>query len=212
MRVNAYIDGFNLYYSLKELKNNAFKWLDLRKMCSLFLDKEDILNEVYYFTAYTNFDYAKKARHQIYTKALENSNVRTILGKFKKKYPKCKICGGKYQTYEEKESDVNIAIQLLEDAFLNKIDKAFLITADTDLNSTIVKFRQLFPNKRLILLVPPKRVKQSYDLQKKANAWFEIKARHIRQSLLPNNIKGIVNPFTALLRTSTSKSSAISSK
>lgn len=68
MRVNAYIDGFNLYYSLKELHNDTFKWLDLRKMCSLFLDGQDELKEVNYFTAYTDFDYAKKAKHKIYTK------------------------------------------------------------------------------------------------------------------------------------------------
>ena len=195
MRVNAYIDGFNLYYSLKELHNDTFKWLDLRTMCSLFLEKQDELKEVYYFTAYTDFDYAKRTKHKLYTKALMSVNVCTILGKFKKKFPKCKICGTKYQTYEEKESDVNIAIQLLEDAFLDKMDKAFLITAGTDLNSTIVKFRQLFSNKRLILLVPPNRVKQSYDLQKKANAWFEIKTRHIRKSLLSNKVNGVANPF-----------------
>ncbi|KGI56049.1 hypothetical protein LR59_01980 [Campylobacter sp. MIT 97-5078] len=49
------------------------------------------------------------------------------------------------------------------------MDKVFLVTADTDLNSTIVRFKQLFPDKKIILLIPPKRLKQSYELQQNAN-------------------------------------------
>lgn len=118
MSVNAYIDGFN-----KSLKDNSLKWLDLGKMCSLFLKNEDVLKEVYYFTAYTDFDYNKKLKHQSYIEALKTSNVEAILGKFKKKYPSVK-CSQTYLTYEEKESDVNITIQMLEDAFLDRMDKA----------------------------------------------------------------------------------------
>lgn len=72
MRVNAYIDGFNLYYSIKSLKDNSLKWLNLRKMCSLFLKNEDVLKEVYYFTAYTDFDYNKKLKHQSYVRSSKN--------------------------------------------------------------------------------------------------------------------------------------------
>ena len=92
-RVNAYIDGFNLYYAIKYLNNPNFKWLDLRKMCSCFLKAEYTLNDVYYFSAYTNFYPRKRAKHQLYTQALEQSSkTKVILGKFKKKKPKCGKC------------------------------------------------------------------------------------------------------------------------
>ncbi|WP_231549662.1 NYN domain-containing protein [Campylobacter sp. MIT 97-5078] len=121
-------------------------------------------------SAYTNFNPHKKAKHQLYTQALEQlSKTKVILGKFKKKKPRYGKCDQQYDTCEEKESDVNIAIQILEDAFLDRMDKVFLVTADTDLNSTIVRFKQLFPDKKIILLIPPKRLKQSYELQQNAN-------------------------------------------
>lgn len=51
-RVYAYIDGFNLYHSIVELKTpnkNRLKWLDIRALCSLFAKGD--LREVYYFSA-----------------------------------------------------------------------------------------------------------------------------------------------------------------
>lgn len=196
MRINAYIDGFNLYYSIRELQEQRLKWLDLRKLCSHFIKNNDNLKEVYYFTALFKIDYNKKQRHKDYIEALkEHSQIEVILGKFKKKFLKCKLCSEQYQTYEEKESDVNIAIQLLEDAFLDKFDKAFLVSADTDLTSTIRKIRQLFPNKEIILLIPPKRRTQSYELSQIANGWIEIKKSHIRNSLLPKQVGNISSPY-----------------
>lgn len=196
MRINAYIDGFNLYYAIREFKEQEFKWLDLKKLCACFVKNDDILNDVYYFSALASFDYEKKQRHERYIKALkQHSQVKVILGKFKKKFLKCRLCHAQYQTYEEKESDVNIAIQILEDAFLNKFDKAFLLTADTDLTSTVRKIRQLFNDKEIILLIPPNRRKHSNELAQAANTWREIKKSHIRNSLLPQKIGSIISPY-----------------
>lgn len=98
MIVNAYIDGFNLYHSLCELNykkchGNANKWLNLRKLCETFLEKDDELKDVYYFSALPNhLGIEKLNRHTLYTRALQSVNVKTVLGKFKKKEPMCKMC------------------------------------------------------------------------------------------------------------------------
>lgn len=188
MRTNAYIDGFNLYHSILSFNDRRLKWLNLRSLCENFLRDDDKLNEVYFFSAYLTHIQDKFTRHFNYVKALQSVGVTPIMGKFKKKYPKCKICFNEYQTYEEKESDINIAITLLRDAFLNKFDKAFLITADTDLVSTIKMVKELFPQKRIILLIPPKRRKYANELIQTANANFEIKKTDLLSSLLPDTI------------------------
>ncbi|PPB58463.1 NYN domain-containing protein [Campylobacter hyointestinalis] len=188
MRVYAYIDGFNLYHSILSFNEPRLKWLNLRSLCESFLQKGDELNEVYFFSAYLTHIQDKFSRHFNYVKALQSVGVTPVMGKFKKKYPKCKICFNKYQTYEEKQSDINIAITLLRDAFLDKFDKAFLITADTDLVSTIKMIKELFPKKPVILLIPPKRRKYANELIQTANANFEIKKANLLKSLLSDTI------------------------
>ena len=54
-------------------------------------------------------------------------------------------------------TDVNIAIELLTDALQDNFDIALLISADGDLVSPVKKVKQLFPNKRVIVVFPPKR-------------------------------------------------------
>ena len=189
MKTNAYIDGFNLYHSILPFNDNRLKWLNLRSLCEKFLQSGDALNDVYFFSAYLTHNQEKFSRHINYVKALKSANVIPVMGKFKKKFPNCKNCGANYLSYEEKQSDINIAITLLKDAFLDKFDKAFLVTADTDLVSTIKMIKGLFPQKRIILLIPPKRRKYATELIQTANASLEIKKSHISNSLFEDEIK-----------------------
>jgi hypothetical protein len=46
-----------------------------------------------------------------------NPKFKLILGKYLRKTFKCKECGFLNDTYEEKESDVRIATQVVADAF-----------------------------------------------------------------------------------------------
>ncbi len=121
--------------------------MDLRALISCYLEDGDVLGRVYYFSALLESNPEKKDRHLKYINTLKTKGVTAVLGKFKKKSLKCKSCNAFYTTYEEKQSDVNIAIQMLEDAFLNRYDKIILVSADTDFVSTIKKIRNLFPKK-----------------------------------------------------------------
>jgi len=49
-RVIAYIDGFNLFYS--SLKGTKYKWLDIWSMCSAFLQPNQELVAIKYFSAH----------------------------------------------------------------------------------------------------------------------------------------------------------------
>ena len=146
MRVNAYIDGYNLYHAEVKLKDNRLKWVNLRALCQHFCDEGDKLDKVYYFTAYAkHIEGGGKDRHKIYIyDFLKDFGVEATFGFF--------------NTFEgkttEKQTDVNLALQLFEDAIKDNYDKAILLSRDTDFIPAIDRVKKL--GKEILLLLPPK--------------------------------------------------------
>ncbi|MCU0599951.1 MAG: NYN domain-containing protein, partial [Desulfobacterales bacterium] len=141
-RVSFFIDGFNVYHSLKPFdtskhsfitKYKKYLWLDFYSLSQRFVAKNDQIADVYYFTAMAYWKPDAEARHRILIEALRHRGVKVILGKFKEKDRFCKFCRAQYKEHEEKQTDVNIAVYLLNEAFKNSYDKAILLTNDTDL-------------------------------------------------------------------------------
>ena len=86
IRICVYIDGYNLYHAIDNLRDDKLKWLDLRKLMSNFVDPNiHSLRDIYYFSAYATWKEKAHERHRLYEQALINSGVKTIMGKFKKK-------------------------------------------------------------------------------------------------------------------------------
>lgn len=50
-RTICYIDGFNLYYGIREIGRRDCYWLDVRAMARQLLAKEQVLSGTKYFTA-----------------------------------------------------------------------------------------------------------------------------------------------------------------
>jgi uncharacterized LabA/DUF88 family protein len=146
MKTVVYFDAFNFYFGA--IKGTPFRWVDLGKLCSFLLPNNQI-TVIKYFTARVRpqpHDPDQPVRQQIYWRAL-----RTL--------PILSICEGHFLVHtvsmplaqppaggprfadvikvEEKGSDVNLATQLLCDAFRNKFEVAVLITGDSDLVSPL---------------------------------------------------------------------------
>lgn len=147
-RVIAYIDGFNLYYN--SLKGTSNKWLDIYSLCNSFLKKHQKLVAVKYFSARvssTPDDPNKTNRQLVYLNALKvNPDVDVKLGFFsihKVQMPQADLFyNGKINLVdviktEEKGTDVNLAVQLVTDAFENKFDYAMLFSNDSDMAEAI---------------------------------------------------------------------------
>ena len=83
-------------------------------------------------------------------------------------------------------TDVNIAAQLLSDAYDDKFDTALVISGDSDLTTPIKMVLERFPQKRVIVAFPPGR--RSDQLRKTATACFTIGEAKLRQNRLPNTI------------------------
>jgi len=87
-------------------------------------------------------------------KALKTANVKVILGNFKKKDRSCNNCSSSWVAHEEKETDVNISIRLIDMTYKNSFDRVLLITGDTDLAPALRMVRQIAPTKQITIVLP----------------------------------------------------------
>ena len=112
MRIISYIDGFNLYHAIDNLKRPALKWLDLWSLTNSLARSGETVSEVNYFSAYATWRPDAYKRHIEYVKALEHAGVKCIMGHFKSKNRTCLSCGATWTQHEEKETDVHIAARI----------------------------------------------------------------------------------------------------
>jgi uncharacterized LabA/DUF88 family protein len=63
------------------------------------------------------------------------------MGQFKNKPKQCLKCGTKWMNHEEKETDVNLALALLDLAYKDLYDHAFLLSRDSDLAPAVHKVK-----------------------------------------------------------------------
>jgi len=189
-RVACFVDGFNLYHALNSLGRPHLKWIDLRRLTEHFIDpsKHD-LTSVVYFSAFATWLEGPYERHMQYVAALKATGTIAVMGHFKSKDRVCKRCNHVYVGHEEKETDVNIAVWLVSEAYKNNYDEAFIVSRDSDLTPAIKLVLDEFPHKRVKAICPPglghcKEIAQLVGQKKLAS----IKPVHLERSLLPEVI------------------------
>ena len=195
-RTIVYIDGFNFYYRC--LRNTPYKWLDLSKFANTILstDKHEIL-KIKFFTAKINqrsVDPQAPQRQESYLKALENfcPNVEIIYGHFlshSAKRPLSPPSKGWVDVMltEEKGTDVNLAVHLLNDAWQDAYDCGVVVSNDSDLAEAMKLAKQ--QNKKIGWLVTGNQ-HPSQVLSKIADFRKEIRKTLLSISQLPDTIPG----------------------
>lgn len=185
-RVIVYIDGFNLYFGIKEAGFEQYKWLDLHLLAFNLLQSNQELVEVKYFTSRVSNNPDKQKRQSTYIDALEIKNVQIFYGHYQSGNIECKRCGNNWRTYNEKMTDVNIATQMLIDAYQDRFDMAMLISGDSDLVPPIKAIHTLFERKRVFVAFPPRRSNSSVSLIAKGS--LTIGRKKLLDSQLPEEL------------------------
>lgn len=199
-RVIAYIDGFNLYFGLRESSLRRYYWLNLRALAENLLRADQQLVYTKYFTARISGGWAgdspkwarhldvKRRRQSVFLDALDTlEEFQRYDGHFLGKTIRCRACGATWRTHEEKMTDVQIATEMLTDAFNDRFDTALLISADSDLVPPTLAVRRMFPEKRILVAFPPSRT--SVELGKAANASLVIGRAKLARSQFPDLVK-----------------------
>ena len=187
-RVIGYIDGFNLYFGLKASKWQRYYWLNLQLLVANLLKPDQELVLTKYFTSRVSYPPEKQQRQSTFIEALETlDNFEIFYGKYQPNPRRCNKCGFKDYVPNEKMTDVNIAVEMMTDAFQDTFDSALLMSADSDLTAPVRSIRRLFPEKRIVLAFPPQRF--SAELAKQGNAHFNIGRANVAKSLFPNEVQ-----------------------
>ena len=145
------------------LKRTAHKWLDLKALFSNLLDSSHQIQKIKYFTAHISSregNNDSRLRQKYYLQAIAHY------------IPELKIHYGHYLTHEinakvvtpppnfikvykteEKGSDVNLALHVLNDAWLNAYDCAVIVSNDSDLSEAL-RFVKKQTDKTIGLIFP----------------------------------------------------------
>ena len=189
-RVIAYVDGFNLYYGLREQGWRRFYWLNIRRLMEGLLKPNQQLISTKYFTSLvspTPSDPDKNRRQVAYLDALRTiPDFRIIYGHYLHNTQRCRKCGATWVVPDEKMMDVNIATELMVDAFQDSLDTALVVSADSDLSGPIEAVHRFFPGKRVIVFFPPGR--SSKRLMQVAHGFFKIRRNTLAQSQFPDHV------------------------
>lgn len=161
-RVTFYVDGFNFYFGLKRTKRidsdwKKFYWIDMVRLCESFLGLDQQLERVIYFTA-SPLSPLKNSRQSAFlnaNKLLNGDRFEIVRGKYLEKHIICPYCKGDISRPEEKKTDVNISIRMIEDCVLDATDIIALVSADSDLVPPIELIQRLFPSVGIKVYFPP---------------------------------------------------------
>lgn len=186
-RVGVFIDGFNLYHAIEDLRlDRKYKWLNVVGLAKALITKKDHVAHFAFFTTIVPWSDEKAARHREYISALGWAGAEVILGEFHRKDILCAKCHKVFSRYEEKQTDVNIAVQLLKHAQKNTCDTFLLISGDSDLVPAVTLIKELYPQKKIVVGVPPGR--RAKQLLQVAHGHQKIRSYHITNNPLPTTI------------------------
>jgi uncharacterized LabA/DUF88 family protein len=186
-KVIVYIDGFNLYFGLKSRGWQRFLWLDLSKMSQSLLKPNQTLVRVKYFTSRIRLPHDKAIRQNTFLEALETlPNVDIFYGNYQINKRTCRNRGAIDRVKSEKMTDVNIATEMLTDAFQNKFDTALLISGDGDLTTPVKRIAQAV-GKRIVLVYPPDR--RSFALEAVASTHMFLGRQHLANCQFPLHVR-----------------------
>ncbi len=198
MRTFVYIDGLNLYY--RALKGTPWKWLDLSTLLTRILQPHHDILRIKYYTARVSGTFGDPTQQQ---------RQRKYISALRKTQPKIEISFGHFLSHkvrmplarqdtvprmveviktEEKASDVNLAVHLLNDSWLDVYDCAVVISNDSDLAEAMRLVGH--QNGKRIGLITPGKHRPSRKLMEHADFSRRIRDNALRQSLLPDQIPG----------------------
>ena len=198
-RTIVYVDGFNLYFGLREAKLQKCMWLNIHELSRHLCGANRRLVNTKYFTsrvsgapkgaspATIKSAEAKRKRQTEFLEVLATiPDLEITYGHFLAKDAGCHDCGAVWTKFEEKMTDVNIATAMMTDAFQDKFDAAILVSADSDLVPPVRAILKLFPEKRVYVAFPPER--KSTELKNLASEKIEIFKTSQINSQLPNQV------------------------
>jgi len=156
-RCGVHIDGFNCYFRVFRYRPE-WKWLNVQSFYENLRSSEEVI-AIKYFTAIVEpkkpFSETRE-RQMLYLNALKTlPKLTVILGKYQAREVRCLArCGEVYNVPEEKKTDVNIAVRLIDDAVKGAVDSMVLVSGDSDIEPAVQWVRENHPVIKVTVYIP----------------------------------------------------------
>ena len=195
-----FIDGFNLYHAIDELGLNYLKWTDLWRIGEEIIpSKTERLACVEFCTAYFPGDHGKRIRHDAYVGALTLKGVAFHWGHYADDHRDCPSCKHSWVRPNEKQTDINVALSVFDAARRDRIDHAYLLSADSDQAATVSWFKAAFPDKEITIVIPPARPGSKLIRDKRERKKIQLNRDHFERahmgSMVTDGSHTINRPF-----------------
>lgn len=180
MRVVVIVDGLNLYHALKELGPNCTN-LDVSRLGRRLLPKgiEDF-NVFYFTTPPEHLGGESLKAYKRHAELLQEGGVEFSEGRFQKTFTKCKACGALIQSHIEKETDVSIALKIVETAANMEIQELLIFSADSDLSPALKLAKATNPGVKITIVQTAAYIaKANSALMSFADDKYELKLRFV---------------------------------
>ncbi len=193
-RTVAFIDALNLYYGMRDEGLHRFRWLNVEGLAqSLAVDAGGELGrslrveQVIYCTSMVANKQSAR-RQDIYLQALEEhcSSIQILKGNYEMKERTCENCGTAVGFQTEKQTDVNLAVEMVRDAAKPVGERAevqLLVTGDTDLLPAVRAVRSY--GVEVIVIAPPSRGITRHSFNPVASKYLRVFHRHVRDNQMP---------------------------
>jgi len=131
-RVAVFIDGNNFYFGLRKLygKKKSLKCFDFEKFAQVLAGEDKVVGIFYYNAQLDKDNNSEKYQSQkeFFEKLKKIPKFHLVLCKLLKR----SITGTNKFYYIIKEDDINMAVDMVENAYDNNFDTAILVSGDGD--------------------------------------------------------------------------------
>jgi uncharacterized LabA/DUF88 family protein len=196
----VYVDGFNFYYG--EVRGTRWKWLDQAALFRKVIGPQNKLVKIKYFTARvqpSSRDHQVNVRQDAYLRALQAycPSIEIHYGHFLRHRIAMEHANPPPSSLdvwknEEKGSDVNLALHVLNDAWKDVYDCAVVVSNDSDLAEALRLVKA--QHHKIVGLVTPgarkRNRRSSRQLKKHSDFVKPIRTWMLESSQLPDPIPG----------------------
>lgn len=154
MKTIVYIDGYNWYHAIFK-HHPEWKWINVQSFFESLRPHEDIIS-VKMFSAWISHDPEAQERQKRYFDALSTlPKVRLILGVFQPRTVRCRgECKQQYDIPEEKKTDVNLAVEIINDALTGVCEHIIVVSGDSDIQPAVEWVAKNKPEMKITVFVP----------------------------------------------------------
>jgi len=130
IKIVIYIDGSNLYFSIKKTFNCK---IDIERLCKKIVGNNELVKINYYIAPVEQFSNPKMYAEQqsFFEKLKKIEKLKITFGRLEKRRKEGEIY------YVEKASDVNLALDLALDAQKGIYNEAYLLSNDGDFSGAV---------------------------------------------------------------------------